>query len=269
MKNARRSSDYQTLLSGYLTVWWLFITLSTDMNAKALSTSLLRGLDVLSLIARAEEGLSIGEIGNRLSLARTTALRFVVTLQQYGLVEKTGSRYGITSRFSDWTQHDYHDVLKSRYRKTLESIGRQVEELTFIGIVEGANVRHVDYVQAAHAIVVDPNPLKHHPLERTAMGKLVIGQRADLLASVAGNQPLLKEIQEASQRGVAWNRGETSPDLMVVATWAASPSAISPMIGIAWPKFRFSKSAARAALDIIRSQLALLDTDSVLAVTQS
>ena len=231
------------------------------MNPKALSTSLLRGLDLLTLIARAPDGMSIPEIRSRIPWPRTTTLRFLASLQQYGLVEKIGSQYRVTSRFSDWTQEGYHDSLRCRYRAVLEAIAAEVDELTFLGVVEGTNVRHIDFVQSAHAVVVDPTPLKRHGLEKTAMGKLVMGQRADLLCDMGDDERFVQEVQEAAKTGVAWNRGETSPDLIVVATWAAAPSAISPMIGIAWPKFRFSESAAQAALEIIASELASVESE--------
>ena len=232
------------------------------MNEKSVSTSLLRGLDLLSLIARAADGMSMSEIRSRMPWPRTTTLRFLVTLQQYGLVEKSAAQYRVTSRFFDWTQRGYHDSLRTRYRGALEAIAAQVDELTFLGVVEGTNVFHVDYVQSAHAIVVDPNPLKRHSLEKTAMGKLVMGQRSDLLAAIGADAELAREVAQAVETGVAWNRGETSSDLIVVATWAASPSAISPMIGIAWPKFRFKQPSAKKALATIQQELASLNDEA-------
>jgi DNA-binding IclR family transcriptional regulator len=70
---------------------------------------------------------------------------------------------------------------------------------------------------------------------------------------------LIDEIALARASGVAWNRRESDPNIMAVATWAGAPSSITPVICVKWPFFRFTEAKAKHALASIRRTLTLLD----------
>jgi DNA-binding IclR family transcriptional regulator len=96
-----------------------------------------------------------------------------------------------------------------------------------------------------------------YPLHQTATGKLLLSQRPDLSSGLTDRR-LLSEIEAARTTGMAWNRRESDPNIMAVATWAGPPSTIAPVICIKWPYFRFTEAKALQALAIVRRELAEL-----------
>jgi len=219
-----------------------------------LATSLMKGLDVLNVIARHPTGVSIQDATRLLTIPRTSILRILVTLQCYGLVEKAGKTYRTTEQFADWTSHEMHSTLKRRFRSVLKAVSQEMKETAILGILEGSKIRHIDFVEWDHAVRIDPAPTRRHPLETTAMGKLVLSQRPDLSETIK-NAKTLKEIEHARKTGIAWNRQEYEAGVFAVATWAASPSGITPMISVSWPIFRYSEAKALEAVKIIRKNL--------------
>jgi DNA-binding IclR family transcriptional regulator len=116
-------------------------------------------------------------------------------------------------------------------------------------------VRYIDSVQPPHALTADPVKSSLYPLQTTAAGKLLLSQRADWCARIKDRR-LLLEIHAARSEGVAWNRRESDPKVICVATWAGQPSSATPLICIRWPVIRFSESKAASALAKVRRVLA-------------
>ena len=93
-----------------------------------------------------------------------------------------------------------------------------------------------------------------YPLHCTATGKLLLSQRPDRCTGLTDAR-LLGEIEEARRTRIAWNRRESDPNITAVATWAGQPSAVTPVICVKWPFFRFTETKARQALAAIRRHL--------------
>jgi DNA-binding IclR family transcriptional regulator len=228
-------------------------------TSRQLATSLFKGLDVLSAVAINPEGLMNRELQHAVKLPRTSLLRILQSLELYGLVERNGRAWRVTFRFHQWTAEDPLALLRSRFRTVLEKIANEVRELVVLGAVEGGRLRHIDYVQWEHQILVHPGLARRFPLEHSAMGKLFLSQRPDLRERVS-NSLLLKEIDLAGETGVGWNREETAPGIIAMASWATTPSPPAPMISVSWPSFRFNENKARSALEVIRKALLLTNT---------
>lgn len=221
---------------------------------REIATSLLKGLDLLTLLARSPAGLTVPEVRRRLKLPRTSVLRMLGTLEQFGLIAHQEKLWGTTERFHEWCSRDMYREIKERHHRALHAIAAEVDELVELGIGEGRGVRYIDWVQAAHPITIDPLKSALYPLHRTASGKLLLSQRPDLCAGLTDRR-LLAEIDEARRTGIAWNRRESDPNITAVATWAGKPSGVTPMICIKWPFFRFTEAKARQALATIRRHL--------------
>jgi DNA-binding IclR family transcriptional regulator len=219
------------------------------------ATSLLKALDLLTALARRPEGQTVPELVAHLRLPRTSILRMLATLEHYGLVAQDGRLWRTTERFYEWGRRETHHELQRRYHRALRAIAARVGELVELGVGEGGGVRYIDWVQADHPITVDPRKSSLYPLHRTATGKLILSQRPDLAAAVR-DAHLQAEIAAAGRLGVAWNRQESDPNLVAVATWAAPPGPSAPVICVKWPFFRFTEAAAKRALVWIRRELA-------------
>lgn len=221
---------------------------------REIATSFLKGLDLLTLLARSPAGLTVPEIRQRLKLPRTSVLRMLGTLEQFGLIVHQEKSWGTTERFHDWCNRDMYREIKDRHHRALHAIAHEVDELVELGISEGRGVRYIDWVQAAHPITIDPLKSALYPLHCTATGKLLLSQRPDLCTGLTDPR-LLGEITEARRTGIAWNRRESDPNITAVATWVGKPSDVTPVICVKWPFFRFTEAKARQALAAIRRHL--------------
>ncbi len=221
---------------------------------REIATSFLKGLDLLTLLARSPTGLTVPEIRQRLKLPRTSVLRMLGTLEEFGLIAHQENVWGTTERFHDWCNRDMYREIKERHHRALHGIAAEVDELVELGVGEGRGVRYIDWVQAVHPITIDPLKSALYPLHCTATGKLLLSQRPDLCTDLSDPR-LLGEIDEARRTGIAWNRRESDPNITAVATWVGRPSGVTPVICVKWPFFRFTETKGRQALAAIRRHL--------------
>jgi DNA-binding IclR family transcriptional regulator len=226
----------------------------TPRQKREIATSFLKGLDLLTLLARNPAGRTVPEICQRLKFPRTSVLRMLGTLEEFGLVAHQDNLWGTTDRFHEWCDRDMYREIKERHHRALHALASEIDELVELGIGEGRGVRYIDWVQAAHPITIDPLKSALYPLHRTATGKLLLSQRPDLCAGFTDPR-LLAEIDEARRTGIAWNRRESDPNIVAVATWAEKPSGLAPVICVKWPFFRYTEAKARQALAAIRRRL--------------
>jgi DNA-binding IclR family transcriptional regulator len=204
---------------------------ATTFQNRSVATSFLKGLDLMTILARRPEGLTIPALVGRLKQPRTSVLRMLHTLEMYGLAVRDNGVWRSTERFHEWCNRDMYNELKARYHDSIRAIAAEVQELVELGVGEGDGVRYIDWVQADHALTIDPLKSSLYPLHRTATGKLVLSQRPDLCESVKDRR-LITEIEQARQKGIAWNHRESDPNIIAVATWGGPPSTMSPSICI-------------------------------------
>lgn len=205
----------------------------------------------MSVLALNPAGSSMNDIRNALNFPRTSLLRILQTLQRYGLVVQESRLWKATPQFHSWTAHDPVTRLKERHRGKMEALSAYVQELVVLGGAEGGRLRHFDYVEWEHQVVVRPGLERRFPLEQTAMGKLYLSHRPDRLKLVE-SAAKRNEIMEAGRTGVAWNKEETAPGIIAMAFWVEPASPVAPMVSVSWPSFRFCPRASKRALERAR-----------------
>src|SRR6185503_5124523 len=87
------------------------------------SQTLDRGLTVLALLARNEDGLTAAELAERLSTARPIVYRLLRTLEAHDLVASEGARYYLGFGIAELAGH-----LKPRLQATVQPILRRLSE---------------------------------------------------------------------------------------------------------------------------------------------
>jgi DNA-binding IclR family transcriptional regulator len=220
-----------------------------------LSTSLVRALDVLTLLAGSEDGLSTAEVVDALNEPRSNVVRIVNTLIQHGLIARGGGRrLRPTQAFYDLCSRDRYGVLRRRYRPVLASLAQEVNELVLLGLQEGNAIIHIDYIESDHRIRVAPSPVTRHDLRRNAIGKVALARRPDLMAEI-DDPNVHAEIARVRRTGIGWNREETTEGVIVMACPGFTNVPTEPIIAVAWPVNRFSEEAASAAHRAIQAAL--------------
>jgi DNA-binding IclR family transcriptional regulator len=221
---------------------------------RAVATSFLKGLQLMTLLARNPDGLTVAALRQRLQFPRTTILRMLSTLELFGLAAQQGALWRATPRFYDWSERDTHTEIRQRFTAVLHQVAGAVNELVMLGVAEGDGIRFIDYVQSGNRVVVAPPRNSLYPLPKSACGKLVLSQRPDMCAGIRDRR-LREEVALAGRTGLAWNHAETDPGIDAVATWAGPPSVDTPLIAIIWPSYRFSEAKARRAVELVRRSL--------------
>ena len=224
---------------------------------RAIASSFLKGLDLMTVLARRPEGLPMTILLRKLNLPRTSVLRMLTTLEHYGLATKVGKAWCASDNFYAWSSRPTHEELRSLYRPVIHGIAHEVEELVELGVAESRRVRYIYWKQGPQPATVDPLKSPLLPLHKTASGKLYLSQQPELAVEFS-NPRLQTELSSAQETGVAWNRRESDPNVIAVATWAAAPSSLAPVICIKWPYFRFSEAKAERALAVVRREVARL-----------
>lgn len=219
------------------------------------ATSLIKALDLITLLTARPEGVKTAALVEACGLPRSSVLRMLGTLEGYGLVEKTGREVRLTERFYLWAARDRYGALKNLYRPVLREVRDAVNEVVLLGVPEGASVVHIDCLEADTRIRVAPLLETRHPLDCTAMGKLVLAERPELLGPKTSDR-LRRELEEVRRTGIGWNREEENEGVVVVAVRGFGSGPAEPMIGVAWPAFRFSEKKAAEAVQAIRAALA-------------
>ncbi|MFV0416351.1 MAG: IclR family transcriptional regulator C-terminal domain-containing protein [Chthoniobacterales bacterium] len=222
------------------------------MNPREFGGTLFKGLDLLTAIAGPDKGLRIPEMMIACNESRTTILRLLRTLEVYGLVEPKERYWKVTLQAQELTIRGRHTMLRRKWRPTLEKISAISEELVLLGILEGRAIVHLDFIEADGLVKVAPAPLTRHQLRVSAMGKLALSVRPDLLHQL-GTARLRQEIKEISATGIAWNREESVQGVVVAAYFLGKASTLTPMISVAWPTKRFRTRKAIRMLDVIKA----------------
>ena len=219
-------------------------------------TSLIKALDLLTLLAGEVGGYTIQELADGMNQPRSTVVRVLNTLVDYGLVVRRGHRYLASEAFNAWSRCNRHQFLRLRYRKILEAVAAKVSELVLLGVQEGAGIVHIDFIESDQAVRVAPAPDTRHNIRHNAIGKLCIAQRSDLEGFWTQADPEFKyELEEIRKTGIAWNREESVPGMIALACYGLGRSPTEPKLAVAWPIHRFTETKAAKAAEAINRAL--------------
>lgn len=207
---------------------------------------MIRALDVLTVLAGRQDGITISEIVEALGQPRSNVVRIVNTLIEYGLVAREGRRLKPTDAFFELCNRDRYAHLRAKYRRAMQTLSFQTNELVLLGIQEGNGIIHIDYIESDHRVRVAPNPVTRHDLRRNAIGKVALSRRPDLIEDIT--EPEFKrEIMEVRRTGIGWNREETTEGVIVMACAGYTNQPSEPIIAVAWPTNRFTEERAKSA----------------------
>lgn len=221
------------------------------------SSSLIRALDVLTLVAGRTDGITVPEIVAALDSPRSNVVRIVNTLIDYGLVLRDHRRLRASRAFHDLCARDRHASLRQRYRPVLERLARELNELVLLGLQEGDAIVHIDYIESDHRVRVAPSPVTRHDLRRNAIGKIALARRPDLVEQIC-DPAVLDELARVRRTGIAWNREETTEGVIVMAMAGFVDVPAEPIIAIAWPVNRFTEEKAESAQRLVNVTLNLM-----------
>ena len=206
----------------------------TVMKAKDanLLQTLRRGMDAVSLIAQAPEGLSIAEIAARLGVNRAIAYRIVATLDSDGFVTRgDGGRIflgGAVLALAAGIEPQLRVLIGPELARLAEAAGATA----FLSVARGADAEAVLVAESTAGLIrVGYRVGSRHPLLRGAAGIAILAGRPAAPGEAAA-------VAEARRAGFSITRGE----LQRGAVGIAAPLRLGPGDG-------FEASVGVVALD--------------------
>jgi DNA-binding IclR family transcriptional regulator len=189
------------------------------------SQTLDRGLTVLALLAEHSDGLTAGELAEKLATARAVVYRLLRTLEAHRLIGRMDSRYVLGIGIAELASH-LRPRLQATVMPILRRLSRQTNSTALLSVAEGEEVL---------ILLTEEPPLStfHLALRQGARHALNLG--ADGVAILAGRPPVqaeAKDVVQARQRGYALSVGVLQPGALGVAAPIKTSDWASATLGI-------------------------------------
>lgn len=221
------------------------------------SSSLIRGLRVLELVAATSKGATVGELIEQLPLGRGTTYRLVRTLEKAGWIRRgSGGRYviaGVAVQVAAQALEAF-DV-RAIAHGVLVSVRDQCGETVHLGVLQDRRVMYLDKVDTPHVLRMHTQVGSVMPVHSTALGKALLAysppsvvdrvltgeleRRTAQTVTSAGE--LRKQLAVIRETGIAVDDIENEPEIRCVgaAIFNHDGSVIAAM-SISAPASRFT-----------------------------
>jgi len=136
-----------------------------------------RSLDVLEVLAQAEEALGVTEIGNRISLHKSTVHRILHTLCHRGYVErvKDNERYQLGIKIVELGMRFLNDLeIRKVALPVLNDLAKLLDEVVHLVILDEGEVVYIDKAESSHVVSMHSKVGRRAPMHCTAVGKALL-----------------------------------------------------------------------------------------------
>jgi len=195
--------------------------------------SLARGLDVVRAFGSHHRPMTLTEIANETQLARATARRFLLTLEQLGYVKSTRAGFFLTPRVLELgVAYTLSARTWEAARLHLEELVAATQQAASLAQLDGADIIYVARVEVPKVVGVNIDVGTRFPARSTALGKVLLAALppAELEARLATPslspvppfqerplEDLLSELSEVRSRGWAATSSEMTGGVRSVA----------------------------------------------------
>ena len=202
-------------------------------SGPAFVEALARGLDVLAAFGPAHRRMSLSEVAEVTGLARPTARRLLLTLEELGYVRSSAAGFELTPRVLDLGAAYVGSLgLWDVARPHLESLVASTGESSSMAQLDGSDIVYVARVSVPKIIALRVEIGTRFPAAQTSQGKVLLAaltpaelEAALAVPSRAGLPPyigrsaeqLAEELTEVRARGWALADEELAPGVRSIA----------------------------------------------------
>ncbi len=139
--------------------------------------SLARGLRILDLLSMAEDGISIVEVGRELDIDKSSALRLLQTLANYGYAERDSAtrRYRLGPQIVNLSRNMLARMpLRDQAKPFLRQLTERTGECAHLAILAQGQALYIDQVESPATLRVTTGVGTLAPLHCTALGKSLL-----------------------------------------------------------------------------------------------
>ena len=139
-----------------------------------------RVCDLLDTLSMAQSPVSLVELAAACGLPKTSAFRYLATLEARHYVERVGDapEYRLGMAFVS-LQANHLEALTEKARSVLQQIRDEFEETTNLGVLVGNAVTYLDIVESPRSVRLAMRRGDHDAIHCTALGKAIISRLPD------------------------------------------------------------------------------------------
>jgi len=211
--------------------------------------SLARGLDVLACFDAEHPTMTLAAVATAAGLARPTARRLLLTLEELGFVRSTGGAFELTPHVLTLGMAYVGSLgLWDIARPHLESLVTRTGESSSMAQLDGSDIVYVARVSVPKIIALRVEIGTRFPAVQTSQGKV-------LLAALDADQ-LAATLAEPSRAGLPHSIGRSAQqladELMQVRArgWALADEELAPGVRSVAVPVRDGTGTARAAMNV-------------------
>ncbi|MBB3674995.1 IclR family pca regulon transcriptional regulator [Modestobacter versicolor] len=211
--------------------------------------ALARGLDVLACFSTERPAMSLSEVAGRVGLARPTARRLLLTLEELGFVRSTGGQFQLTPRVLTLGMAYVGALgLWDIARPHLAELVARTGESSSMAQLDGSDIVYVARVAVPKLITLRVEIGTRFPAAQTSQGKV-------LLAALSPDE-LARTLAEPSRAGLPPYIGRTAGQLADELTevrargWALADEELAPGVRSVAVPVRDGEGRVRAAMNV-------------------
>jgi len=150
-----------------------------------------RALQILELLRKNPRGLGVTEISIALKVAKSTAHRLLISLEEHRYVQKFGreSTYRLGLKFIEMNYIVTTNLnVVEISRPFLEKLSSETGEIVHLVLLDGQEIVYIDKVENSSTIRIYSQVGRRGPLHCTAVGKSILAYLGDEESSQLLNQ---------------------------------------------------------------------------------
>lgn len=220
-----------------------------DQTGPDFIEALARGLDVIRTFEPHRPTMSLSEVASAAGLARPTARRILLTLEELGYVRATGGLFALTPRVLELGMAYIGSTsIWDIARPHMEQLVAQTGESSSLAQLDGSDIVYVARVAVPKVITFAVTIGTRFPALQTSLGKV-------LLASLTP-EALTRTLAEPSRSGITprWNPDAEERDRALGEVrahgWALADEELAPGIRSIATPVRDSETHVVAALNV-------------------
>jgi DNA-binding IclR family transcriptional regulator len=216
-----------------------------------------RAADILRVLRDDPTGLSLGQIADRVGLARSTVQRIVSALQDERMIIMLGNGgFRLGPEVTSLAKAAHFDTVEV-CRPCLLELSQVTGETTDLSVLRGGQIIFLDQVPGSHRLRTVSSVGDVFPLTNTANGKAALAlltedeakaraMREWEKAGTSGNWAALsKELEQIRQTGLAFDLGDHTEGISAVGTGFRAPGGEINAISVPVPSSRFDRERDR------------------------
>ena len=223
--------------------------------------SVARALAALDAIADSEAGLGVNELARRIGVNASTASRLLATLQESGVLERTGAGpYRLGLKLVALSERVLAQLdVRQRARPLLAALVADTGETATLSVPGGGEAITVDFVPSPSSVVSMARVGRPSVPHATAAGKVMLAfaghglgaSEAPTLTAftehtITDPAVLAQELEVVRERGYAEAVGEREPDLGALAAPVfGRDGELAAILGIQGPASRLPAATRR------------------------